>query len=82
MAKCKICEKEFDGDRQLHAHLKAHDLSMVEYYQTYYPKHDLHTGDIIKFKNKKQSEQRLNQQNLKKTRMGKPQSRINPTSYF
>lgn len=54
MAKCKICEKEFDGDRQLHAHLKAHDLRMVEYYQTYYPKYDLHTGDIIKFKNKKQ----------------------------
>ena len=54
MAKCKICEKEFDSDRQLHAHLKAHDLRMVEYYQTQYPRYDLHTNEIIKFKNKKQ----------------------------
>lgn len=54
MVKCKACDKEFDTDRQLHAHLKAHDMRMVEYYQTYYPKYDLHTGGIIKFKNKKQ----------------------------
>jgi len=54
MAKCKICEKEFELDRQLHAHLKAHQLRMVEYYQQQYPRHDFHTGDIIKFKNKKQ----------------------------
>tara|TARA_Y100000593_G_scaffold95087_1_gene199413 strand:+ start:7250 stop:8200 length:951 start_codon:yes stop_codon:yes gene_type:complete len=54
MVKCLACDKEFDADRQLHAHLKAHDMRMVEYYQTYYPRYDLHTGDIIKFKNKKQ----------------------------
>jgi hypothetical protein len=54
MAKCKICDKEFDSDRQLHSHLKAHDLRMVEYYQKHYPRYDPHTGDIIKFKNKKQ----------------------------
>ena len=54
MAKCKICEKEFDGDKRLHSHLKAHDMRVVEYYQTQYPRYDLYTGDIIKFKNKAQ----------------------------
>jgi len=54
MVKCKECGKEFETDRQLHAHLKAHGLRMVEYYQKHYPRHDFHTGDIIKFKNKKQ----------------------------
>ena len=54
MAECIVCNKEFDSDRQLHAHIKAHDLRMVEYYQKHFPRHDFHTGDIIKFKNKKQ----------------------------
>ena len=54
MAKCAICEKEFDSERQLHAHLKAHKLRMVEYYQTHFPRHDKHDKKIIKFKNKKQ----------------------------
>tara|TARA_Y100001973_G_C5207362_1_gene342540 strand:+ start:4936 stop:5886 length:951 start_codon:yes stop_codon:yes gene_type:complete len=54
MVKCAVCGKEFDSDRQLHAHIKAHDLRMVEYYQKYFPRYDLHTGDFIKFKNKKQ----------------------------
>ena len=53
-SKCKACEKEFETEKQLHAHLKAHGLLMVEYYQKYYPRHDLHDGSIIKFKNKKQ----------------------------
>ena len=54
MVKCKACGKEFDSDRQLHGHLKAHGLRMAEYYQKYYPRYDFHTNDIIKFKNKKQ----------------------------
>jgi len=54
MADCKLCDKTFDTDRQLHAHLKAHDLRMVEYYQTQFPRHDKHDGKIIKFKNKNQ----------------------------
>lgn len=54
MVNCKACEKEFDSERQLHAHIKAHDLRMVAYYQKFYPRHDLHTGDIIRFKNKEQ----------------------------
>jgi hypothetical protein len=51
---CKACEKEFETEKQLHAHLKAHSLLMVEYYQKYYPRFDLHDGSIIKFKSKKQ----------------------------
>ena len=49
---CKVCDKSFDTERQLHAHLKAHKMRMAEYYQTYYPRHDKHDGKIIKFKSK------------------------------
>jgi len=52
--KCKICDKTFDSDRQLHSHLKAHKIRMVEYYQKHYSRYDRYTGDIIKFKNKEQ----------------------------
>tara|TARA_B100000676_G_C18006289_1_gene803960 strand:+ start:105 stop:1037 length:933 start_codon:yes stop_codon:yes gene_type:complete len=54
MVKCKICGKEFESDKQLHSHLKAHKMRVVEYYQTQFPRYDLHTGEIIKFKNKEQ----------------------------
>jgi len=54
MVKCKVCEVEFENDRSLHAHLKAHKMRMVEYYQTHYPRYDLLTGGIILFKNKDQ----------------------------
>ena len=54
MVSCKACNKEFETERQLHAHLKAHGLFMVEYYQKYFPRYDLYDGSIIKFKNKKQ----------------------------
>jgi len=50
--KCKVCDKTFATERSLHAHLKAHKLRLAEYYQTYYPRHDKHDGNIIKFKNK------------------------------
>ena len=52
--KCKVCSAEFETDRQLHGHLKCHDLRMASYYQKYYPRYDLYDGKIIKFKNKKQ----------------------------
>jgi hypothetical protein len=51
---CTICKKEFENDRKLHSHLKAHKIRMVEYYQTHYARHDLYDGKIIKFKNKQQ----------------------------
>ena len=54
MVSCEVCGKEFENDRQLHGHLKAHGLRMVEYYQKYFPRYDKHDGKIIKFKNKQQ----------------------------
>ena len=54
MPTCNICGKEFETDRQLHAHLKAHKLTMVEYYQQEFPRYDLYDKKIIKFKNKDQ----------------------------
>tara|TARA_B100000131_G_C18117523_1_gene611791 strand:- start:2183 stop:3136 length:954 start_codon:yes stop_codon:yes gene_type:complete len=51
---CKVCGLSFSSERQLHGHLKAHKLRLAEYYQQYYPRYDLHTGEIIKFKNKTQ----------------------------
>ena len=54
MVKCAICNKEFENDRKLHAHLKAHKMRMAEYYQTQYPRYDKYDGKIIKFKNKVQ----------------------------
>ena len=51
---CKACGKEFKTERQLHAHIKVHNLRVVEYYQKYYPRYDLHDNKIIKYKNKEQ----------------------------
>lgn len=54
MVKCAVCGKEFETDRQLHAHLKVHKLRMVEYYQKYFTRLDRYDGKVIKFKNKEQ----------------------------
>ena len=51
-AVCRNCKKEFKSEASLHKHLKAHGLRMAEYYQQYYPRHDLYDGKLIKFKNK------------------------------
>ena len=47
---CSACQKEFETHRQLHAHLKAHDLRVVGYYQKHFPRYDLHDNNIIKYK--------------------------------
>jgi hypothetical protein len=49
---CGACQKPFASERSLHAHLKAHDLNLENYYHTYSPRYDLFTGELIKFKNK------------------------------
>ena len=51
---CKICDKEFPENKNLHLHLRKHKIRVVEYYQTHYPRYDLRDGNIIKFKNKDQ----------------------------
>jgi hypothetical protein len=49
---CKVDGEKFDTEKQLHMHLRKHKMRMAEYYQKYYPRRDLLTGDFIKFKNK------------------------------
>ena len=49
---CKIDGEKFDTEKKLHMHLRKHKMRMAEYYQKYYPRRDLLTGDLIKFKNK------------------------------
>lgn len=50
--KCAVCGKEFETERQLHGHLKAHKLRMAEYYQKYFTRKDKYSGELIKFKSK------------------------------
>jgi hypothetical protein len=52
MVKCKVDGEEFATEKELHMHLRKHKLRMAEYYQKYYPRRDLLTEDLIKFKNK------------------------------
>lgn len=52
--KCRICDAEFDSERSLHAHIKAHKILLSEYYITYYPRYNLYTNELIPFKNKQQ----------------------------
>ena len=67
MVSCKICEKEFEKDKSLHLHLKAHKLSIGQYYHQNFPRYDLHTKELIKYKNKEQyfSSDFNNKRNLK-----------------
>ena len=51
---CKIDGEVFSSERDMHKHLRKHDMRIVEYYQTYFPRHDKHDGKIIKFKTKEQ----------------------------
>ncbi len=68
MVNCAICNKEFKADKNLHFHIKAHKLSISEYYQSQFPRYDLYDKKIIKFKNKDQylSADFNNKGNLKK----------------
>jgi hypothetical protein len=51
---CKICNEIFAVDKFLHLHLKAHKITTAKYYQKYYPRHDILSGEMINFKNKDQ----------------------------
>jgi len=53
-AVCKVCSEEFASDASLHKHLKVHEMRVVQYYQTHYPRYDIYNKEIIKFKNKEQ----------------------------
>jgi hypothetical protein len=68
MVKCIECDKDFPSEKSLHAHIKCHDLRLAEYYQKNFPRKDLHSGDLIKFKSKEYyfSTDFNNRTNLKK----------------
>lgn len=51
MNECLECGQKFDSIRSLHAHIKAHDLYLGEYYTEHFNKKDLFTGQTIPFKN-------------------------------
>ena len=47
---CLECGKQFDNKRSFHAHLKAHALTIGDYYVKHYNKKDLYTGEKLAFK--------------------------------
>lgn len=49
---CQICDKEYEDEGSFHKHLKAHKMTQASYYQTYFPRHDVFDGQLIRFKNK------------------------------
>ena len=67
MVSCKVCGKQFEKDKSLHLHIKAHKLSIEQYYQQHFPRYDLHTKELINYKNKEQyfSSDFNNKRNLK-----------------
>ena len=48
---CLECGQSFDGRRSLHAHIKAHKMTLGDYYVKNLPKFDLFSGEPIPFKN-------------------------------
>ena len=71
---CRECSQEFNSEKSLHAHLKAHKISIAGYYQKFYPRTDLLTGEIIEFKNKERyfDSDFLNKNNMKKWLKAQP----------
>ena len=49
--KCLECGKEFENKKSFHLHLKAHTLTIGDYYVQHYGKRDLLTQDLLSFKN-------------------------------
>lgn len=54
MIECEGCGKFFQSEKSLHCHLKAHKLSVAEYYEKYHPRYDLYSKAPIKYKTREQ----------------------------
>ena len=50
--KCKECEVEFETEKSLHAHLKAHKIYVADYYVKHYPRFNKLNGNPLPFKKK------------------------------
>ncbi len=52
---CQICQKECKSLTGLHGHLsKTHNMSIPDYYHSFYPRYDLNDKELIDYKNYKQ----------------------------
>lgn len=52
--KCKECEAEFESEKALHAHIKAHKMYVADYYVKHYPRFNKLNGNPLPFKNKEE----------------------------
>ena len=52
--KCKECGAEFDSEKSLHAHLKAHKMYVADYYVKHYPRFNKLNGNPLPFKKKEE----------------------------
>ena len=50
--KCKECGAEFETEKSLHAHLKAHKMYVADYYVKHYPRFNKLNGNPLPFKKK------------------------------
>ena len=50
--KCKECVAEFESEKALHAHLKAHKMYVADYYVKHYPRFNKLNGNPLPFKKK------------------------------
>lgn len=51
---CHLCQKQFNSLSGLHGHVnKTHKTSQADYYHEFAPRYDLHTGDLISYKDYK-----------------------------
>tara|TARA_R100000008_G_C3584145_1_gene170822 strand:- start:997 stop:1941 length:945 start_codon:yes stop_codon:yes gene_type:complete len=49
---CQECKQEFASERSLHAHFKKHNLTVAEYYTSFYPRYNKLNGEPLPFKTK------------------------------
>jgi hypothetical protein len=47
---CKECGKEFENRKSFHLHLKAHAVTIGDYYVKHFKKKDLYSGSLLPFK--------------------------------
>jgi hypothetical protein len=49
---CLECDKQFDSERSLHAHIKKHDMFLHDYFVKHFSRRNLLTNELLPFKNK------------------------------
>lgn len=52
--KCKECGAEFESEKGLHGHLKAHKMYVADYYVKHYPRFNKLNGNPLPFKKKEE----------------------------